>query len=294
LLRQLIQRGSDPLTVDRDQLDLREQASTYAWIADHQPDAIIIAAAKVGGIVANQSLPADFLFDNVSIAFNVMEGAARAGVRKLLFIASSSIYPRLAAQPMEEGALLTGPLEPTHEGYAIAKIAGLKLAQAHRQQHQRDFITAVPTNLYGPGDKFDLQNSHVLPALIRKVHEAKRSGQPVVVWGSGTPRRELLHADDCAAACLFLLENYSGDDHVNVGFGSDVSILELTKMVADVIGYRGEIILDRSKPDGPPRKMMNSDRLLALGWKPSVSLRDGIEQTYRWYLHNIADVADDR
>jgi GDP-L-fucose synthase len=270
-------------------MDLRDQAAVRRWMAERRPDTVVVAAAKVGGILANDSWPADFLYDNLMIEANLIEASHRIGVDKLLFLGSSCIYPKFAPQPIAEAALLTGPLEPTNEWYAIAKIAGIKLAQAYRRQHNSDFIAAMPTNLYGPGDNFDLQSSHVLPALMRKAHEAKLAGErSMTIWGSGTPYREFLHVDDCADACVHLLKNYSGYEHVNVGFGSDVTILELARLIAQTVGFTGDIICDPSKPDGTPRKLMDSSRLRATGWAPRVDLQEGIAATYRWFLDHRA------
>jgi GDP-L-fucose synthase len=256
---------------------------------DNRPQAIFLAAAKVGGILANATYPADFLYDNLMIEANVISAAHRTGVEKLLFLGSSCIYPRLAEQPIREESLLTGPLEPTNEWYAIAKIAGIKLCQVYRQQHGDDFISAMPTNLYGPGDNFDLASSHVLPALIRKVHEAKATGAPsITLWGSGTPRREFLHVDDCADALVFLMKNYSGSEHVNVGSGTDMTILELAQTICRTIGYDGAIELDRSKPDGTPRKLMDGNRLAAMGWSPSIDLASGIRSTYEEFRRSFS------
>jgi GDP-L-fucose synthase len=285
IVRRLAAEECTVLTATRAELDLKDQAAVRTWFVANQPDAVILAAAKVGGILANDSYPADFLYDNLMIEANVVEAAHRTAVEKLLFLGSSCIYPKLAPQPIVEDALLTGPLEPTNEWYAIAKIAGIKLAQAYRRQHGRDFISAMPTNLYGPGDNFDLQSSHVLPALIRKAHEAKLAGaETLEIWGSGTPRREFLHVDDLADACVFLLQRYSGESHVNVGYGDDVTILELAGMVAEAVGFTGEIVRDVSKPDGTPRKLMDSGLLLGMGWQPRIDLREGIVATYRWFL----------
>lgn len=284
IVRRLAQEDCEVLTADRVTLDLMDQAAVRAWVADRKPDAVFLAAAKVGGILANDTYPADFLYDNLMIEANVIEAAHRVGVEKLLFLGSSCIYPKMAPQPITEDALLTGPLEPTNEWYAIAKIAGIKLAQAYRAQHGDDYISAMPTNLYGPGDNFDLQSSHVVPALIRKAHEAKGSGATMVVWGTGSPRREFLYVDDCADACVHLMKVYSGDQHVNVGSGEDLPILDLTRTVCDVVGYRGEIERDLSKPDGTPRKLMDVSKLAGLGWTASTSLRDGLERSYRWFL----------
>jgi len=283
--RRLASEGCTVLTVERDVLDLRDQQNVYRWLHDQRPDTVVLAAAKVGGILANDSYPADFLLDNLLIETAIISGAHAANVDRLLFLGSSCIYPKMAPQPIVEDALLTGPLEPTNEWYAIAKIAGIKLVQAFRRQHGRDYISAMPTNLYGPGDNFDLQSSHVLPALIRKVHQAKETGGDVVVWGTGQPRRELLYVDDCADACIHLLKTYSGDSHVNVGSGVDLTILELTRTVMKVLQYDGRIVNDLSKPDGTPRKLMDNGKLKALGWTPKVSLEDGIARSYEAYLN---------
>lgn len=285
VVRRLASENCTVLTATRQEVDLTRQADVERFVADARPDAIVLAAAKVGGILANDSYPADFLFENLLIETSVFGAAHANNVDRLLFLGSSCIYPRLAPQPIEEAALLTGPLEPTNEWYAIAKIAGIKLAQAFRKQHGRDYIAAMPTNLYGPGDNFDLNSSHVLPALIRKAHEAKVAGAPTIaLWGTGTPRREFLHADDCADALVFLLKNYSGASHVNVGSGEDLSILELAHLVCEVVGFKGEIALDRSKPDGTPRKLMDSGKLQAMGWNPWIPLKEGLASTYEWYL----------
>ena len=285
IVRRLAQEDCEVLTASRSEVDLKDQAATRAWVADRRPDAVFVAAAKVGGILANATYPADFLYDNLMIEANVVEAAFRSDVAKLMFLGSSCIYPKFADQPIVEEALLTGPLEPTNEWYAIAKIAGIKLAQAYRQQHGADYISAMPTNLYGEGDNFDLKGSHVLPALIRKAHEAKLAGRAgMEIWGTGTPRREFLYADDCADACVFLMQRYSDMGHVNVGSGEDLPILDLAHLVCEVVGFTGEIVTDPTKPDGTPRKLMSAARLRALGWQPSVSLRDGIERTYRWFL----------
>ena len=283
--RQLGEEGCTVLTVGRDRLDLRDAAAVKAWMAAERPQAVVLAAAKVGGIVANDSWPADFLYDNLAIENAIIHGAFETGVEKLLFLGSSCIYPKFAPQPITEDALLTGPLEPTNEWYAIAKIAGIKLCQAYRRQHRRDFISAMPTNLYGPGDNFDLTSSHVIPALMRKAHEARQSkAASMTIWGSGTPRREFLHVDDCASALVFLLKNYSGDGHINVGSGTDVTIEELARLVMRVVGFEGSLVRDTSKPDGTPRKLMSNDKLAAMGWSPSISLEDGLKSTYRWFL----------
>lgn len=269
------------------ELDLRQQAAVEHFFATQRPEYLFLAAAKVGGILANDRYPVDFLQDNLQIQTNVIDAAYRHGVRKLVFLGSSCIYPKHAPQPMPESCLLTGPLEPTNEWYAIAKIAGVKLCQAYRRQYGFDAIAVMPTNLYGPGDNFDLQNSHVLPALLRKFHEAKRRGDgEVVVWGTGTPRREFLHVDDLADACLFLIRNYTSAEPVNVGRGEDISIAELAALVADVVGFSGRLRFDTSKPDGTPRKLLDIGRLRALGWSPRVELREGIESTYRWFVEH--------
>lgn len=284
IVRRLAQEDCEVLTLDRAAVDLRDQAAVRDWMCDRRPDAIFMAAAKVGGILANERYPADFLLDNLLIETAVTAAAHAAEVEKMLFLGSSCIYPKLAPQPITEDALLTGPLEPTNEWYAIAKIAGIKLAQAFRQQHGCDYISAMPTNLYGPGDNFDLHSSHVMPALIRKVHDAKATGSDVVVWGTGTPRREFLYVDDCADACVHLMKVYSNDSHINVGSGEDITILDLTRTVMKVLGYDGRIAHDHSKPDGTPRKLMDGGRLRALGWSPRVSLEDGIARSYEAFL----------
>jgi len=287
LVRRLAREDCQILTVDRASLDLTRQSDTERWIAEAKPEAIFLAAAKVGGIVANDTFRADFLHNNLLIEANVLKAAHAAGVQKVLFLGSSCIYPKFAPQPISEDALLTGTLEPTNEPYAIAKIAGLKLAEAYRRQHGSDFISAMPTNLYGPGDSFDLKTSHVLPALIRKAHEAKtRGGDTLVIWGTGTVRREFLHVDDCAEALVFLMQAYSDDRHINIGSGEDLTILALAELVCEVVGFAGRIVTDTSKPDGTPRKLLSSERLGNLGWKPRISLRDGVEQTYRWFVEN--------
>ncbi|MBW0152529.1 MAG: GDP-L-fucose synthase [Phenylobacterium sp.] len=282
VVRRLASEDCEVLIAGRDQLDLRRQAAVEAWMDQARPDAVILAAAKVGGILANDTYPADFLYENLMIEANIIHAAHRADVAKLLFLGSSCIYPKEAAQPILESALLTGPLEPTNEWYAIAKIAGIKLAQAYRRQHGRDFISAMPTNLYGPGDNFDLNTSHVLPALIRKAHEAKIAGaNHITIWGTGAPRREFLHADDCADALVFMLQRYSDHEHVNVGSGEDITILDLARLVCDVVGFEGDIRTDPSKPDGTMRKLMSGERLRAMGWVPKISLLDGSKDAYR-------------
>ncbi|MDB5690646.1 MAG: GDP-fucose synthetase [Sphingomonas bacterium] len=287
IVRRLARENCEVLTTTRAEVDLLDQAQVRSWFARERPDAVFLAAAKVGGILANDSLPADFLYENLMIEANVIEAAHRVDVAKLLFLGSSCIYPKFAPQPIPEEALLTGPLEPTNEWYAIAKIAGIKLAQAYRRQYGRDFISAMPTNLYGPGDNFDLRSSHVMPALIRKAHEAKlRGAESIEMWGTGSPRREFLYVDDCADACVELMIRYSDDVHVNVGSGEDVTILELTRLVCDVVGFAGEIVHDLTKPDGTPRKLMSADKLAALGWKPRTTLEAGVAETYRWFQAN--------
>lgn len=295
IARRLARENCEVLTADRRTVDLKDQAATRAWILDRRPDAIFLSAAKVGGILANDSFPADFLYDNLMIEANIIEAARLAGTSKLLFLGSSCIYPKMAPQPIPEEALLSGPLEPTNEWYAIAKIAGIKLCQAYRRQHGCDFISAMPTNLYGPGDNFDLDTSHVIPALIRKAHEAKLHGdKELVVWGSGSPRREFLHVDDCADACVHLMKVYSDEGHINVGSGDDLTILELTKLICQVVGFSGRIVLDRDKPDGTPRKLMSTERLRALNWAPKIPLKEGLEHSYAWFCRNVSPAAMDR
>ncbi len=284
LIRRLEQEGCEILTADRS-VDLRNQAAVTQWFEQHRPDAVIVAAAKVGGILANNSYPGEFLYDNLMIAANIIEAARQAGTDKLLFLGSSCIYPKMAPQPIAEEALLTGPLEETNEWYAIAKIAGIKLCQSYRRQYGCNFISAMPTNLYGPGDNYDLQSSHVLPALIRKAHEAKVAGvDRMTIWGSGRPMREFLHVDDLAEACVFLLQHYSGDDHINVGSGQEISIGELAALVSEVVGFSGKVELDTAKPDGTPRKLLDSSRLNDMGWTAKIPLRSGIAAAYAEYL----------
>lgn len=279
--RRLAADGHEVLTRTRAELDLRDAARTAAELAALRPDAVVLAAAKVGGIMANSTQPVQFLEENLQIQLSVIAGAHAAGVGRLLFLGSSCIYPKHAAQPITEDALLTGPLEPTNEAYALAKIAGIVQVQSYRRQYGTSFISAMPTNLYGPGDNFDLETSHVLPALIRRFHEAVAEGrEEVVLWGSGTPRREFLHVDDLAAACAVLLRSYDGDEPVNVGCGSDLTIRELAGTVAEVTGFAGRISWDTTRPDGTPRKLLDISRLAQLGWKPAVPLRDGIAATY--------------
>ena len=284
LLRRLKQENCELLTIERQKLDLRRQQAVEEWMKERRPQAVFLCAAKVGGILANDAEPASFLYDNLAITVSVVHAAAANGVEKLLYLGSSCIYPKFAPQPIAESALLTGPLEATNEWYAVAKIAGLKLCQAYRRQFGCDFVSAMPTNLYGPGDNFDLKSSHVIPALIRKAHDAMRQGRAeLVIWGSGTPRREFLHVDDAADALVRLMTHYSAESHVNVGSGSDVSILELAKLIARVVGFSGEVITDRSKPDGTPRKLLDSSKLASLGWRPRIGLAEGLASTYAWF-----------
>lgn len=291
LVRRLQGEGfSRILTSSSSELDLREQAAVEAFFHRERPEYVLLAAAKVGGIHANNTYPADFLRDNLQIQTNVIDAAYRHGTRKLLFLGSSCIYPKFAEQPIAEGSLLTGPLEPTNEWYAIAKIAGLKMCQAYRKQYDFDAIAAMPTNLYGPGDNFDLANSHVLPALIRKFHEAKFAGDPhVTVWGTGKPRREFLHVDDLAAACVFLMREYSEEAPINIGCGVDFSIAELASLISSIVGYEGSIEFDTTMPDGTPRKLLDVTRLRALGWTPTIELNDGLASTYAWYLEHMRE-----
>ena len=277
----------DPITFTSSELDLRDQAAVRAMMERERPTHVFVAAAKVGGIHANNVYRADFLYDNLMIEANLIHAAHEVGVEKLLFLGSSCIYPKLADQPLVEDALLTGALEPTNEPYAIAKIAGIKLCEAYRDQHGANFISAMPTNLYGPGDNYDLQNSHVVPALIRKFHEAKVNGDPTVTcWGTGSPRREFLHVDDLAEACLFLMEEYDGKAFVNVGAGSDLPIKELAELISRIVGYEGDIVWDTDKPDGTPRKLMNCDRIHALGWTHRIGLEEGLRRVYEEYRRN--------
>lgn len=289
LVRRLECEDCEVLTADRDQLNLLDQAGVRAWMADYKPDAVILAAAKVGGIVANETYPADFLYENLVIETNVIEAAFRAEVGKLLFLGSSCIYPKFAPQPITEDALLTGPLEPTNEWYAIAKIAGLKLCEAYRRQYGVDYISAMPTNLYGPGDNYHPENSHVIPALIRKAHEAKLArASAMTIWGTGTPRREFLHADDCADALVHLLKVYSDYQHVNVGSGEDLTIGELAELVMSVVGFEGALERDLTKPDGTPRKLLSGSKIRDLGWSPKIAMGDGLSDAYRWFAANHA------
>jgi GDP-L-fucose synthase len=288
IVRKLKQEGfTNLVTATSKALDLREQAAVRAFFTAERPDYVFLAAAKVGGILANNSYPADFIYQNLMIEANVIESSRLYGVEKLLCLGSTCIYPKMAPQPLKEEYLLTGPLEPTNEWYAVAKIAGIKLCQAYQRQYGSKFISAMPTNLYGPEDNFDLESSHVMPALIRKFHEAKVANTPAVtVWGSGKPLREFLHVDDCADACLFLMQNYEGEGIVNIGVGEDITIARLAGIVGEVVGYEGEIVYDSSKPDGTPRKLVDVSRINGLGWRASIGLEDGVRSTYRWYLEN--------
>lgn len=281
IVRRLQNEDCEVLTANRQDADLRDPSAVDRWFAVNKPDLVFLAAAKVGGILANDSLPADFLYENLMIAANVIHAAHKYKVEKLLFLGSSCIYPKFAPQPIREDSLLTGPLEPTNEWYAVAKIAGIKLCQAYRRQHGCDFISAMPTNLYGPGDNYNPETSHVLPALLRKAQQIK-SGKSTTfsLWGTGTPRREFLHADDCADACVFLMQHYSGEEHVNVGSGDDIAIIDLARLVCQVVGVNPAIELDTSKPDGTPRKLMDGSKLRELGWHARIGLADGIARTY--------------
>lgn len=288
LVRRLQSEDCTVLTVNRRDLDLKRLDKVRTWMEDNRPQAVLVAAARVGGIMANQTLPVEFLHDNLMISNSIIESSFETKVEKLLFLGSSCIYPRMAPQPIVEEALLTGPLEPTNEWYAIAKIAGIKLCQAFRQQHGCDFISAMPTNLYGPGDNYDLNSSHVIPALIRKAHEAKLANDPeIVMWGTGSPLREFMHVDDCADALVHVLKNYSDHQHINIGYGEDISILQATQLVCEAVGYNGKITHDLTKPDGTPRKLMSSARLHALGWSPRITLRDGLATTYKTFLAGL-------
>lgn len=290
LVRRLKSQGfRNIVTRERAELDLSDEPAVAEFFAAEKPNVVILAAAKVGGIKANNDFPVEFLLANLRIQNNVIRSAYEAGVRKLLFLGSSCIYPKLAPQPIPETALLTGPLEPTNDAYAIAKIAGIKLCQAYSRQYGANFISAMPTNLYGPNDNFDLEISHVLAALIRKAHEAKsRNARELIVWGSGKPRREFLHVDDLASACLLLLDKYDSPEIINVGCGEDISIRELAELICDVVGFNGELAWDTTKPDGTPRKLLDVTRIRALGWQSEISLREGIARTYEWFLANCA------
>jgi GDP-L-fucose synthase len=285
LLRRLDSTGAVLQTVERAAVDLRDQRQTFAWFAENKPQAVFVAAAKVGGILANDTRPAEFIYDNLVIETNVIEAARQAGVEKLLFLGSSCIYPKLAPQPIREEALLTGSLEPTNEWYALAKIAGIKLCQAYRRQYGCNFISVMPTNLYGPHDNFDLQTSHVLPALLKKTHLAKVAGAAEMpIWGTGTALREFLHVDDLADACVFLMERYDGESHLNIGSGTEITINALAQRIADIVGWRGHFVHERDKPDGTPRKLLDVSRLRALGWEARIGLEEGLRSTYAWFL----------
>lgn len=289
LMRRLGHERCELLTVPHRQLDLRCQAQTEAWFANARPDAVFIAAGTVGGILANDTRPAEFLYDNLAIAANVIEVSRSIGVKKLLYLGSSCIYPRLAPQPIPEEALLSGALEPTNQWYAIAKIAGLKLCAAYRRQYGCDFISAQPTNLYGPNDNYDLSSSHVLPALLAKTHHAKVTGAAEVeIWGTGTARREFLHVDDLADALVFLMQNYSAEQQINVGTGADLTIAELAKLVAETVDFKGRFRYASDKPDGTPCKMLDVSRLKAMGWQPRITLKGGLSQAYQWYVEHVA------
>jgi GDP-L-fucose synthase len=292
LVRRLKSDGfTNVLGVGRRQLDLRDQAAVNYWFKAHRPEYVFLVAGTVGGILANSTRPGEFIYDNLMIHATVIQASREHGVQRLLYLGSSCIYPRACPQPIKEEYLLSGPLEPTNEAYAIAKISGIRLCQAYRRQYGCDFISAMPTNLYGPGDNFDLTSSHVLPALIRKFHEAREQGAPAAsVWGSGTPRREFLHVDDLADACLYLMEHYDADEHINVGTGEDLSIRELAECVRDIVAPHVQIEFDASKPDGMPRKLLDVSRLHNLGWKHRIGLREGIEAAYEWFRSNRADV----
>ncbi len=285
IVRRLAGAACEIITADRSEVDLERQEQAERFLATAKPDVVIVAAARVGGIHANNAYPAEFISENIAIARNTIHAGYQAGVKKLLFLGSSCIYPKLAHQPMREEELLTGPLEPTNEWYAVAKIAGIKLCQAYRRQYGADFISVMPTNLYGPGDNYHPENSHVVPALIRRFHQSKQDGVPTVkVWGTGTPRREFLFVDDLADACVFVVEHYSAEPHVNVGSGEEVTIADFAKLVAEIVGYRGELVFDPSRPDGVPRKLLDSSKLGGMGWRAGTSLRAGLERTYTAFL----------
>jgi GDP-L-fucose synthase len=289
VVRRLEREGCEVVVAPRDTVDLERSADVERFLSAHRPHAVVMAAAKVGGILANDRNPVEFLQKNLTMELNVIKASFEANVEKLLFLGSSCIYPKFAPQPIKENALLTGELEPTNEWYAIAKIAGIKLCQAYMKQHGARFISAMPTNLYGPHDNFDLETSHVVPALIRKAHEAKCAGlDHVTIWGSGTPRREFLFSEDCADALVFLLKTYEDYEHINVGSGEDIPIIDLMRIIADVVGYEGRIETDPSKPDGTPRKLMSNEKLARMGWAPTTGLREGIGRAYDWYLKTLA------
>ena len=290
IVRRLAQEKCKILTVDRSEVDLTRQAETERWLVEAKPDAVFLAAGKVGGIHANNSYPADFIADNLQISLNVIRGALIAQVKKLVFLGSSCIYPKLAPQPMTEDLLLTGPLEPTNQWYAVAKIAGIKLVEAFRRQHGADFVSVMPTNLYGPGDNYHPENSHVPAALIRRFHEAKLKQAPkVTVWGTGKPRREFLAVDDLADACIFVMRHYSADEFVNIGTGEDITIADFARLVAEVVGYRGELVFDTSRPDGAPQKLLDVSQLTALGWRATTPLREGLKRAYADFLESCAN-----
>ncbi len=291
IVRDLRANGCDRIvTRTRQELDLTDTAAVQRFFSQERPNVVVLAAALVGGIKANFEFPVEFLLDNLKIQNNVIEAAYLNGTRKLLFLGSSCIYPKFAPQPIPESALLTGPLEPTNDAYALAKIAGIRLCAAYSKEYGCDYISVMPTNLYGPGDHFDLETSHVLPALLRKMHEAKVSGaREVVLWGTGTPRREFLHVDDLASACRFLLEKYDSPEVINVGYGEDVSIRQLGEMIREIVGFEGELTFDPTKPDGTPRKLLDTSKITALGWKPRIPMRQGVEQAYRWFVEHVAN-----
>lgn len=291
IVRRLAAEDCEVVTATRAEVDLRDAQSVDRFLADRRPDAVFVSAARVGGILANDRNPVDFLCDNLQIELNLIQGAHRAGVAKLLFLGSSCIYPKMARQPIDEDQLLTGELEPTNQWYAIAKIAGIKMCQAYRRQYGADFVSVMPTNLYGPGDNYHPEHSHVPAALTRRFHEAKRDKiGSVVVWGTGTPRREFLHVDDLADGCVFVMTRYSGEGFLNIGTGEDVSIREFAELVRDVVGYEGEIAFDTSRPDGTPRKLLDVRRINALGWKARIGLKEGLADSYDWFLRNISSL----
>ena len=295
IVRRLRREECRVIVVGRETVDLTRQSETEEWLAEARPDAVFMAAAKVGGILANDRYPVDFLYDNLMIEANILNAAAKVGVEKLMLLGSSCIYPKHAPQPIQDDALMTGPLEPTNEWYAVAKIAGVKLTQAYRRQAGCDFIAAMPTNLYGPGDNYDLETSHVIAALIRKAHEARQDGENALhIWGTGTPRREFLYADDCADGLIHLMKTYSGSAHVNVGYGSDVTIRELAELVMQAVGLEGSVVTDPSKPDGTPRKLMDSSLIRSLGWSPQTDLKKGLALAYSWFVDNVAGAQSPR
>jgi GDP-L-fucose synthase len=285
IVRRLATCSCDVITASRDEVDLERQERAEAFLAAIKPDVVVVAAGKVGGIHANNAYPAEFIAKNLAIALNTVQGSYKAGVKKLLYLGSSCIYPKLARQPMSEEELLTGPLEPTNEWYSVAKIAGIKLCQAYRRQYGVDFISVMPTNLYGPGDNYHPDNSHVVAALIRRLHQSKQNGaSTVAVWGTGTPRREFLFIDDLADACVFVLEHYTGESHLNAGSGQEVTIADFAELIASIVGYKGKLVFDPSRPDGTPRKLLDSSKLLEMGWRPRTSLREGLERTYSEFI----------